>query len=275
MVYQHSPCQCQQREARIVIRALQAKPNAAHYALAKFSIESIRHGVAPDSTFTLITQNLDGLSRRATDETHASLGITSPPTPPQPAMLEMHGRLFEVACTSGDETHTELDFSSPVCDALKGTEELVEWGAIEPNIPESDLPRCVQCGELARPGVVWFEEVPRYLDEIDDLVHEADLCIVVGTSSTVSPTGFRTFGPGHDLKTCTGVPSSNIRAIRSQAWWKGSGVQRRTQSKRQQGRFLVPGSMRGNSAKGTGFEPGIGHEQQMPVLAALLREYIA
>ena len=56
----------------------------------------------------------------------------------------------------------------------------------EPEIDVKDLPKCRKCGSLARPGVVWFGERPWYLDEIDELVEEADLCIVVGTSSTVS-----------------------------------------------------------------------------------------
>ena len=39
------------------------------------------------------------------------------------------------------------------------------------------------------PGVVWFEEVPHHLEEIDGIVQKADLAIVVGTSSTVRGTG--------------------------------------------------------------------------------------
>ena len=34
---------------------------------------------------------------------------------------------------------------------------------------------------------MWFGEMPVHLDEIDDLVDKADLCLVVGTSSTVYP----------------------------------------------------------------------------------------
>ncbi|THH33704.1 hypothetical protein EUX98_g394 [Antrodiella citrinella] len=167
-------------------KARAAVPNAAHYALAAFSVESIRHIIAPGSTFTLITQNVDGLSQHALDKVYGSL--PTPPVPPeQPVLLEMHGRLFEVACTSGNDEHTVFDPSSPVCEALRGTELLMEENAIEPNIKLADLPRCKTCGALARPGVVWFEEVPRYMDKIDDLVEKADLCIVVGTSSTVQP----------------------------------------------------------------------------------------
>jgi NAD-dependent deacetylase sirtuin 5 len=171
-------------------RALQAQPNAAHQALSAFSIAAQRRAVAPDSTFTLITQNVDGLSKRALDATIDSL----PPAEAEaaraqeadanhPAMLEMHGRLFDVQCTRCK--HSELDFSSPVCTGLAGTEELMDAGVVEPDVTLADLPRCRKCGELARPGVVWFGERPKFLPKIDRLVEEADLCIVVGTSSTV------------------------------------------------------------------------------------------
>ena len=76
-------------------------------------------------------------------------------------MLEMHGRLFEVACTRDTCRHTELSHASPLAPALLGTEDL----ALEAQIPEQDLPRCSKCGALARPGVVWFGEMPRHLDE--------------------------------------------------------------------------------------------------------------
>lgn len=79
----------------------------------------------------------------------------------------------------------ELNFDSPICPALGGTEILVESGIMDPRIPKKDLPRCSKCSGLARPGVVWFGEMPVHLDVIDALVGKADLCLVVGTSSTV------------------------------------------------------------------------------------------
>ncbi|KAI0786339.1 DHS-like NAD/FAD-binding domain-containing protein [Abortiporus biennis] len=170
-------------------KALKAKPNAAHYALAKFSLSSIRHTVSPNSTFTLITQNVDGLSQRAWDDfVSKDLGGVTPPEEDERArILEMHGRLFDVTCISEACGHTELNFSSPICQVLKGTENLVDEGVIEPDISMRDLPRCSKCGRLARPGVVWFGEEPHDLEYIDVLVEEADLCLVVGTSSTVYP----------------------------------------------------------------------------------------
>ncbi|KAI0028200.1 DHS-like NAD/FAD-binding domain-containing protein [Vararia minispora EC-137] len=146
-----------------------AEPNVAHIALAEFSLPSVREAIAPGSTFTLITQNIDGLSRIALDA--------------QPPLLEMHGRLFEVLCTSKACKYAELDYTSPLAPALAGTEFMEK----ELKIKRSELPRCKRCGALVRPGVVWWGETPRFLDEIEELVLKADLCLVVGTSSTVYP----------------------------------------------------------------------------------------
>ena len=151
-----------------------------------FSINSMREVIAPGSTFTLITQNVDGLSRRALDEVLSKAGSVDQDIDKRPPMLEMHGRLFDILCTSYTCRHRQLDFSSPVCPALSGTENLVEAGSVEMDIPLNQLPRCSKCGALARPGVVWFGEQPQSLDHIDKLVARADLCLVVGTSSTVS-----------------------------------------------------------------------------------------
>ncbi|KAG7448962.1 DHS-like NAD/FAD-binding domain-containing protein [Guyanagaster necrorhizus] len=164
--------------------ALKVKPNAAHRALAEFSLSSIRSLHAPNSTFTLITQNVDGLSIIALDDVLSS----NPPEPEeQPRILEMHGRLFDVKCSSKTCGYVQFDRSSPICEGLRGVEELVDKNAMDPDIAKTELPRCSKCNALARPGVVWFEEMPLYLNVIDKLVDKADLCLVVGTSSTVYP----------------------------------------------------------------------------------------
>ncbi|KAK7035745.1 hypothetical protein R3P38DRAFT_3311737 [Favolaschia claudopus] len=166
-------------------RARAAEPNAAHEALAKFSIPSLRKTVVPDAMFTIITQNVDGLSVKAMDKVLKEI------PDPKPAdisiMYEMHGRLFDVSCTSRFCKHVEYNTDSPICAALAGTEEGVEAGTIDAQIPKEQLPRCSQCKALGRPGVVWFGERPKYMKEIDQLVETADLCLVVGTSSTVYP----------------------------------------------------------------------------------------
>ncbi len=173
----HNPCDLTRDSA------LKVKPNAAHRALAEFSLSSIRSRHAPNSTFTLISQNVDGLSVVALDDVLAS--NPSEPEEQQPRILEMHGRLFDVKCSSKRCDHIQFDRSSPICEGLRGVEELVDKHSMDPDIPKTELPRCAKCHALARPGVVWFEEMPLYLDVIDKLVDEADLCLVVGTSSTV------------------------------------------------------------------------------------------
>ncbi|PCH37412.1 DHS-like NAD/FAD-binding domain-containing protein [Wolfiporia cocos MD-104 SS10] len=144
--------------------ALQAQPNAAHHALAMRALDAAAH----------------------------NLGSTAPTDGPGSVLLEMHGRLFDVVCTAYNCRHRELNFSNPICPALAGTEDLMEAGVVEPDVPLSDPPMCSKCGALAQPGVVWFTEVPHYmdqiyLDKIEELVDAADLCIVVGTSYTVHP----------------------------------------------------------------------------------------
>lgn len=166
-----------------------AQPNAAHDALAHFSFPGVRDAIAPGSTFTLITQNVDGLSRRSLARAAEVLHqpVPAPPDAPQPAILEMHGRLSDVSCTAYGCGNRWPNTDSPVCPALGGTEALLEAGVREPDIPLEDLPRCPKCGGLARPAVVWFGEIPFHIDEIFELVDKADLCLVVGTSSMVHP----------------------------------------------------------------------------------------
>ena len=159
-----------------LFRALTAVPNAAHLALAMLSVPEQLKVIAPSAKFTLVTQNVDGLSVRAFREVCAT---------GEPPLFEMHGRLFETICTVCNDR--VANFDSPICSALAGTEEIVGKRAKEPIIPLEDLPRCLRpgCGGLLRPGVVWFEEIPHHLEEIDKIVDEADLALVVGTSSVV------------------------------------------------------------------------------------------
>jgi len=79
----------------------------------------------------------------------------------------------------------------PLCPALGEADrrhaDVIAAGRSENElqIPTEELPKCAECGSLARPGVVWFgEEIP-LLQKIDMLVEQADLCLVVGTSATV------------------------------------------------------------------------------------------
>lgn len=160
--------------------------------LADLAVPSYLKILAPAAkTYHLVTQNVDRLSVRAL-ETVASERASEPKKADRPrldSIIEMHGRLFDVKCTNTECGHSEEDLSNPLCPALGAADALFsdyhDAGSKEVDIPEAELPRCKRCGALARPGVVWFGEKPLMLDEINQLVFKADMCLVIGTSSTV------------------------------------------------------------------------------------------
>lgn len=123
---------------------------------------------------------MDGLGLKAAR-------VSSDPSSALSSILEMHGAISDTMCTKCH--HRETNLTSPICSALEGTEaRLFKPEENEESIDVKDLPRCGQpgCGGLLRPAVVWFgEEIPR-LPEIEELVENADLCLVIGTSSTAS-----------------------------------------------------------------------------------------
>jgi len=96
-------------------RALKAVPNAAHLALATLFIAENLQVVTPSAKFTLVTQNVDGLSPRTFREVCPNGELT---------LIEMHGQLLETICTFCDDHATNLD--SPICPGVAGTDELLE-----------------------------------------------------------------------------------------------------------------------------------------------------
>jgi len=98
-------------------------------------------------TVNIITQNIDNLHERA--------GSTN--------VLHLHGELMKARSTINDDYIVELD----------------SW-----QLNLGDL--CPEGGQL-RPHIVWFGEDVPAMDEAVDLVAEADLLIVVGTSLQVYP----------------------------------------------------------------------------------------
>lgn len=132
---------------------------------------------------------MDILSTRALNEVLQKRGAENTQTS---ALYEMHGRLVDTICTSCEHKETNLVDTSlcpalaaaglPPSDTDGGDDDKVA------NIPLEELPRCKQCSGLLRPAVVWFGETPLHMPEINALVDEADMCLVVGTSSTVRPT---------------------------------------------------------------------------------------
>jgi NAD-dependent deacetylase len=76
----------------------------------------------------------------------------------------MHGELLRARCTA--------------C----GTEPV--WH--EDLTVETACPHCAHGGGM-RPDVVWFGEMPKHLDAIDEALAEADLFVAIGTSGAVYP----------------------------------------------------------------------------------------
>jgi NAD-dependent deacetylase len=103
--------------------------------------------------FRLITQNVDGLHERA--------GTRD--------VIRLHGSIWEVLCWRG-------------CTASPP-----RWR--DDTVPHSEIPpRCPHCGDLIRPGVVWFGESldPAIVDQATEAAH-CDVFITIGTSAVVYP----------------------------------------------------------------------------------------
>jgi NAD-dependent deacetylase len=132
-------------EARAVIQ--RAEPNPAHLALAR-----LETGLRSDQSFTLITQNIDGLHQRAGSKN----------------VVELHGTLARTRC------------SIPTC-ALEPFEDHAR--------EIRECPSCPLCSAPLRPDVVLFGElIPAEAEwRSKKALRDCDLFIAVGTSGTVSP----------------------------------------------------------------------------------------
>jgi NAD-dependent deacetylase len=100
-------------------------------------------------SFTLVTQNVDGLHDRA-----GSRGV-----------LKLHGDIWQVRCT--------------VCGALERNED----------VPLEELPPLCRCGGVLRPGVVWFGEAlpTAEWERASQASARSQVMMVVGTSALVYP----------------------------------------------------------------------------------------
>ncbi len=126
-----------------------AEPNAGHLALAAFDE---RH----PGTLVLVTQNVEDLHQRA--------GHTD--------VLRLHGDILAQRWLGPCKAQQR---GAPVCDPAQA----------EPGDP----PRCTECGNLVRPGVVWFgESLPvAALDRAEQAAADCAVMLVVGTSGAVWP----------------------------------------------------------------------------------------
>ena len=127
----------------------QAQPNAGHLALAAFAR---RH----PGVLTLVTQNVDDLHQRAGNAD----------------AVRLHGDILEDRWLDGCARHAR---GGHVCDPQEA----------EAGRP----PRCAECGNRLRPGVVWFgEELPLHaLDAAERAASNCAVMLVVGTSGAVWP----------------------------------------------------------------------------------------
>ena len=125
------------------------QPNAAHKALAELEQKS-------SEPVLVVTQNVDDLHERA--------GTKS--------LLHMHGELLKVRCQNcgksvewtGDLTATD---ACPICGPVPGAGE----GMV---------------GRM-RPDIVWFEEIPMHMGEIENALSCCSVFVSIGTSGNVYP----------------------------------------------------------------------------------------
>jgi len=118
-----------------------AKPNAAHFSLVEME-KMFPH-------FTLVTQNIDNLHRRA-----GSLNIA-----------ELHGNIERNYCIG--------------CGRRYDGEEFDRNGSF----------KCLDCGSLIRPDIVWFGEMlpSAQWDIAEAAAENAEVMYVIGTSAVVYP----------------------------------------------------------------------------------------
>ena len=136
----------------------QAQPNSAHHAL----VEAAR---LLGERFLLITQNVDGLHRRAGS--------------PADRLYEIHGNIAYARCSAG------CVGLIPLADLL---DRFPAAGSASHELPEGL--RCPECSAWLRPHVLWFDEFydePLFRFESPRrAAGEASLLVVIGTTGATN-----------------------------------------------------------------------------------------
>ena len=120
----------------------EVKPNPGHYALRDLEKRF--------ESFSLITQNIDGLHQAAGSEN----------------VIELHGNIYRNKCVDCDRQ----------CDT-------------ESEIDPDNISSCSECGGRIRPDVVWFGEMldGRIISRAFEEANRAQLFFSIGTSAVVHP----------------------------------------------------------------------------------------
>lgn len=136
------------------------EPNAGHRALAELRHAGLAAGDDPRAIM-VVTQNVDDLHER---------GGT-------PVTSHLHGSLFAPRCSRCGHRFTETDPVDVADPEVTG------------ELPRVKPPRCPVCGDLVRPGVVWFgEPLPaQEWQRADAAFRATDVVLVIGTSGIVYP----------------------------------------------------------------------------------------
>ncbi len=148
----------------------EVEPNEAHLAISRFAARQENHVI-------LVTQNVDNLHERA-DITCGN----SENSNPFYSLLHMHGELQKARCTTSDE--------------------IFDWKS---DITAQTICDCCKKAGTLRPHIVWFGEMPLYMDMIYRVLARCDVFISIGTSGNVYPAaGFvqevRSRGIGHTVE---------------------------------------------------------------------------
>jgi NAD-dependent deacetylase len=96
----------------------------------------------------IITQNVDNLHERGDSQN----------------ILHMHGELTKMRCSRTNQIYS-----------------------IEGELDDSTICPCCEVEGHLRPHIVWFGEMPLYMDQIEEYLSTCDLFISIGTSGQVYP----------------------------------------------------------------------------------------
>ena len=119
-----------------------SEPNPGHFALAR--MENVVRA------FTLITQNVDSLHKRAGSRN----------------VIELHGDIMKNKCSNCHRPSKD-----------------------QTDIQTQEIPRCPHCSGLLRPAVIWFgESLPQNtIQSAWDAAENCDTFFSIGTSALVQP----------------------------------------------------------------------------------------